>query len=479
MALITLVIARSPTQRLDWLAALPAHVRVVVHEQETPVGSGEPEALDGLPEGSRRIALGRSCGAQMGSFLAHVLDPDVDHGEQHTVFCGADALRHAPALLTLLEDPRRWADVQPLSIGEAPADLIERDARDWIGPMPVRAERYSLATLAPLGWHDPDAADLAAHHRSTHALAAGESVMAHFLELSGLDALAAAARQADIGVMAHGPVFAVRGPRLTALRAQPGDALLRLQLLCRADPKLARLAERAVLHLCGLPMVRLEPLPRPIEERTPIGMGLSRVMASIDAVLARAEEPAPQAAFRNVAASAPSEATAADATDRPAGSATPSSDADAQATQATRREAVREAVRVAIAAGRPEEAMDLLQQAIQDDPSEVDLLGDAATLCFHRGDLAQAVPLARRALLRDPSHAESQFALAMSLAALGERVEAMVLFDSLVSADSARDFRGAHPDLTAVAERQTHHLHQIELQRRAATMPVMATEGQD
>ncbi len=419
MALITLVVAQLPAQDLGWLKDLPPHCRVVVHEHGgSGSGSGNDDgraAGDDLPEGSQRIAMAGSGGGVMGRFLAHVLDAGVDPGEQHTVFCDGDAPRHAPALLQLLEDPQRWADVQPLSVGAVPAALVERDARDWIGALPVRPERYSLATLAPLGWHDPAAEALASHYRQCHGLSAGMPVMAHFLALAGLDALAESARQCDIGLLAHGPVFAVRGPRLSALRALPGDALQRLQLLCRADPQLRALAERAVLHLCGLPMVQLDALPRPVEALTPTSLGMARIVASIDALLARAENPSAETAPQASDALAP---------------VTPS--------EATR---------------------------------DADALGEAAMRSFYLGDLAQAVPLARRALLRDPGHAPSQFALAMSLAALGERVEAMVLFDDLMHADSAREFRGAHPDLTAVAAQQSHHLHQLDLQRRTVTQP--------
>ncbi|RZS47583.1 tetratricopeptide repeat protein [Sphaerotilus mobilis] len=455
MALITLVVAQLPAQDLGWLKDLPPHCRVVVHDHRD--GASATDAAEALPEGSQRLVMTGSRGGLMGSFLAHVLDPALDPGEQHTVFCDGDALRHAPALLQLLEDPQRWADVQPLSIGAAvPTALVERDARDWIGALPVRPERYSLSTLAPLGWHDPAAEALASHYRSSHELPVGAPVMAHFLALAGLDALADAAAQSDIGVLAHGGVFAVRGPRLAALRAQPGDALQRLGLLCRADPQLRQLAERAVLHLCGLPMVRLDALVRPVEALTPSSLGMARVVASIDALLARAENPGAERPESVVLA------PVLVATDTEPG----------LDPRGEHREAVRAQVREALAAGRPQDALALLLQATLADPSEVDLLGDAATLCFHRGDLAQAVPLARRALLRDPGHAESQFALAMSLAALGERIEAMVLFDDLMHADSAREFRGAHPDLTAVAAQQSHHLHQLDLQRRTQTRPV-------
>ena len=486
MALITLVVAHLPDQDLGWLQDLPPHCRVVVHDQR---GEAATDAVDGLPEGSQRIVMPGSGGGVMGSFLAHVLDADVDPGEQHTVFCDADAVRHAPALLALLEDPQRWADVQPLSVGPVPAERVEREARDWIGALPVRPERYSLATLAPLGWHDPEADALARHYRQSHGLGPGASVMAHFLALSGLDTLAAGAAQADVGIRAHGPVFAVRGTRLSALRAAPGDALQRLQLLCRADPRLRQLAEHAVLHLCGLPLVRLDALARPVEALTPTGLGMARIVASIDALLARAEKPGADGAHNGgpaLASAIASPHVPTQATPNPdldpvdAGELGPDTDlastpAAAHAgtdPAAERRAAVRAQVHDAVAQGRAQDALALLLQATQADPSEVDLLGDAAMLCFHRGDLAQAVPLARRALLREPGHAQSQFALAMSLAALGERVEAMVLFDDLMHADSAREFRGAHPDLTAVAARQSHHLHQLDLQRRAQVRPL-------
>jgi tetratricopeptide (TPR) repeat protein len=468
MAFITLVVAQLPAQDIAWLKDLPPHCRVVVHDHR---GVETGDVLDALPEGSQRIVLPGSSGGLMGSFLAHVLDPAVDPGEQHTVFCDGDAPRHAPALLQLLEDPQRWADVQPLSVGPVPAALVERDARDWIGALPVRPERYSLSTLAPLGWHDPVAEALASHYRNSHGLGAGMSVMAHFLALAGLDTLARAAAQSDLGLLAHGPVFAVRGPRLSALRAQPGDALQRLQLLCRADPQLRQLAERAVLHLCGLPMVRLDALARPFEALTPSHLGMARVVASIDAVLERAENPRVEILPAQTPDAAASTASTAMAELAEFAELATAEDVALVDPASERREAVRALVREALVDGRTQDALALLLQATQADPSEVDLLGDAATLCFHRGDLAQALPLARRALLREPGHAQSQFALAMSLAALGERIEAMALFDDLMHADSARAFRGAHPDLTVVAAQQSHHLHQLDLQRRANASP--------
>gem|GEM_PF-5321712 len=56
----------------------------------------------------------------------------------------------------------------------------------------------------------------------------------------------------------------------------------------------------------------------------------------------------------------------------------------------------------------------------------------------------------------------------MSLAALGEQHESLSLFDGLMHADCARSFRTEHPELAAIAARQSHHLLQQQQQRSTA-----------
>lgn len=441
--MLHLVVSRS-TEDLAWLHQLPARCSVRIYNHGAPLDPGR------LPEGTQVIPM-TGGGASAASYLQHLKTAGATGADEHTVFTPGNPFVHAPAFLELLRQPHRWGDVQPLSIHGAPTTaqgrgipphrLAERDARDWIGAMAVRPERYSLCTWGSVHFMDEQAWRHAEHHRRQHDLPDGTNLAAHFYELCGLTRLAEDAADADIGLMAYGGVFAVRGRAIAALLADATPQLDQIATLCRADPHYPWVLERCWLHLFGLPYVRLEALARPTEAITPMATSLSRVVASIDALLARAEgEQLPQRARR----------------------------VEAAAVAPARLQSLRDQARSALSAGDADRAMNLLRQAVQAAPQDVEVLADTAALAFQRGDLATAVPMARRALLLEPQHAASQFTLAMSLAALGEQHESLSLFDGLMHADSARGFRTEHPELAAIAARQSHHLLQQQQQRSTA-----------
>lgn len=283
--MIDLVLAHRD-EALDWLAELPAHCRVQlcqsagavedphwptptwVHVWRTDTGAAGSH-LQYLQTLAARIARGES--------------PDLDPAGW-TVFAPADALRQAPALRAQLASPALWAEVQPLGRRAGSAGAAPRQAH------------FCPVTLAPLGHVDADAVQLAESYRRRHALASGENLLAHFLDLAGLHGLAGQAASADLGIAAPEGVFAVRNDRVLALLHAAPDALARLDALLRSEALYRPMLERCWLHLFALPFVQLQPLPHPaqVPAELPIEVppAMARVVASIDALLARSAPPA-------------------------------------------------------------------------------------------------------------------------------------------------------------------------------------------
>jgi hypothetical protein len=209
-------------------------------------------------------------------------DPD-----GHTLFVTGQPFTQAPALLELMAQAHRWGDVQVLSGRREGASPTDR--RDWLGTLAVRPVHYSLSTWAPLDRDDPIARRHAQQARQALGVTDGGNLNAAFYAVCGLTELAADAAVGDLGVMADGGLFAVRNRVLGAVRERLAQRLDTLWTLCMADPHYGWVLERAWLHLFGLPHVQLSPLPRPAEATQAAHGGLARVVASIDALLARAE----------------------------------------------------------------------------------------------------------------------------------------------------------------------------------------------
>jgi predicted Zn-dependent protease len=78
---------------------------------------------------------------------------------------------------------------------------------------------------------------------------------------------------------------------------------------------------------------------------------------------------------------------------------------------------LRARTQAALAQGDPDGAMAMLTQAGQREPASAEALAQAAAQALRLGELGHAVPLARRALLHDPAHAGARQTLAQGLAA--------------------------------------------------------------
>lgn len=283
--MLTLVITRYD-ENLDWLNDLPEQGHVVV------CNSGSALDAHQLPEGSRVMPLPGTQAGPLGHILylqqlAAGLGAEPRDANGWTVLAPANAPECAPGLLALLEQPHNWGEVQPLALhGEQPAPMRE-DRRDWVAGQPVRTERFSLHTLAPVGHSDAQATRLAALYRRRHGLMDGSNLVAHFLGLCGLHELAGDAEAADLGIAAPAGMVAVRNSRLLALLANSSVALHKLESLLRSDGIYQHMLERCWLHLFQLPFIAFAPLPRPQPVHSGASPSMARVVASIDALLAR------------------------------------------------------------------------------------------------------------------------------------------------------------------------------------------------
>lgn len=392
-------------ESLAWLNHLPVTSRITVFDQgEHSIESPLPPHVCIVP-----AAAGRGMSALMLSLLSDRL-PDASP-QDFAVFAPADPFPYAPAFMELLQTTERWGDVQPLSIyagptlDRPPATVAERDVRDWVGALPVRPERYSLTTLQPLTHHDPALLEQVHAWQQAHRLAEGESVVAAFLRQCGLDLLAEEALSADLGLRAHGPVWGMRHGLLAELHAHLHRHTETLTQ-CLDAPFAATLFDHLWLHLAGLPFVSLPALERPAPAVSALDESMARVVASIDAVLARSEPVVRHKPVRRAAAETPV------------------------------------------------------------DPARSETLVDQACLALQRHDAGSAVALARRALLLSPASGDALHTLATALGRTDAADEAIRLLDSLTRDDTFRDYRAQHPDRLARAHEQLLEL--MASQRLAA-----------
>lgn len=409
--MINVVIARH-AQDVSWINDLPQHCAIHLYNRADMVAPGV------FTRQVRQTAL-RNVVDDTGAFLYHLIH-DAEPGQaEFTVFTSADPFAHAPAWFELLLQPQRWGDIQPLSIiaderrAIPPRHLIERDRRDWIGSAAIRAERFSLNSLAPMGFFDEQAHRLAEVYRRKQNLPEGANLVAHFLAMCGFERLAGEAQQADTGVFAYGPVFAVRNTRLAGFLHEARPHLGKLDVLTRASPVHQHFFERVWLHFFGLPFGRFDTVQRPTDT-----------------------------AVAHLPASGPHRAL-------------PQTTIPALSVELLRAKA-----RQALSAGHPEDAQRLLGVALQKEPRNLDLLAEVAELAFQFSDFHGAIINARRALLIQPEHAGCQFTLAMALAASGENREALEMFDTLIHGEAAREFLRRHPERLSEAQREAQRVHE-------------------
>lgn len=434
-----LVVARQQ-ESLDWIRALPGHCSLTVFNAGDAV---DTTAFDHEVD-VHNVAEGTP---PMACFLRWMEQKLPSHGHEVIVFTPGDPLACSPAFMELLAQSDRFTDLQVLSAQGMddhwpPLAVRHADRRDWIDDAPVRAERFSLGSLAPLAYQHDAALRAGKVYRRKHRLADGVPLMAHFLELAGLPALAAQARQSDLGVYAHGGMVAVRRARLqqqlTLLRPQ----LSRLALLLQADHNYPELMERAWLHLLGLPFVALEAMAAPAERvHQESHAGMARVVASIDAVLAASR---PIAALKTDAIVSVKTPDTHKPVAEPAGTAV-----------------LRERAHAAFQRGHTSQAWELLQQALTQAPRDISLLADATQLAYAQQDTERALHCARRALAVDPDHVECLFTLGMCLAATGEAEEALRIFERLNQPMLAAQWQPLHPELGGNALAAVPTLHSV------------------
>lgn len=406
-----LVVARHH-EPLDWLRQLPAHCAVTVYNAGEVIDTAAfDHEVDVQP-----VAPGTPA---IASFLQHLQrGPRAWRGDM-AVFTSGDPLAQAPAFFELLARHQDFGDLQVMSSRSAALPAAPHaDRRDWCGALEVRAERYSLASLAPLSCQHEALLGTGKAYRRKHGLAEGTPLLAHFFALAGLEPLADAARQADIGLWAHGGMVAVRTARLAQALSQCAAQLPTIALLLRADRNYPEVAERAWLHLLGQPFVRLDALPAPVTQPLQAAApSMARVVASIDAVLAQS---GPRLAAAPEAAPAPIDLAL-----------------------------LRQRTQAAFLRGEHSSAWDLLQQALDQAPRDIGLLVDATHMAYAQQDTERALHCARRALAVDPDHTECLFTLAMCLAATGQADEAVAIFERLQQAEAALPLHAASATLPA------------------------------
>lgn len=429
-----LVIARCE-ESLDWLRDLPAAWRVTVFNAGAlldPEEVGRPLEVHPSVPGLSPAAM--RADAVLRTLLVSATAPSPGGV---TVFAPADPFAFAPDFLDLLDQHQHFAAVQPLSVGTGwHAALAQTDPRDWVGDLAVRAERYALASLVPLAGADDSALRAGRTYRRKHGLPEGSALMAHFLRLAGLNGLAACAGTADVGLYAHGAMFAVGAQALGTAAATVAPQLDTLRTLVRADQNYPELLERCWLHLFGLPFVSLGGLARPVS--IPQGASapaMSRVVASIDAVLAQAAPAGPRPPAARVGTATPAPADLQQRRPAPAAAVAP----DPQL--------LRERVQHAARQGNLGAAWTLLEQGLARWPKSVDLLADATMMAYQQGDTPRALQCARRVLAVDPQHLDGLFTLGMCLAATGATEEAMDVLAHLGEHPRAGDWQQEHPDL--------------------------------
>lgn len=397
--MLSFVVARYK-EDIAWIDHLPADAVVHLYNKGPAIAPGT------LRRDVRLVEL-RNAGRESGTYMHHLMhDFRADAGD-FTVFTQGDPFEHAPGFLDLVRHPHLWRDVQPLSVQWVPEKrippplLTEGDTRDWIGPMRVRSEHFSLMTWAPLHFFDEGAWGIGAAYRQKHRLPSGSNIAAHFLEFCGLEALAAQAAQADLGVFSYGAIFAVRNARIAAFLETARAHLEKIELLTRADLNYGYIFERLWLHFFGEPFIALPGL------RAPAAQAVAAHPGAGNSELRR------------------------------------------RAYQAN-------------AAGRLDEAVELLQQALAADPRDHDALCDLATMALQQNDPRNAAVLARRAVEIEPGHGVSLYTLAMALFASGDPEAAVTALLRLERGPAAANLLDEAPELAASVQRELARLREAQ-----------------
>jgi len=278
--MLHIVIAREQ-ESLAWIDSLPEHCTVTVYNR------GPALDMSHYRHHAKVVSCPPESGAA-GAVLAH-LQQDAWAASPHDflVFTGGDPCRQVPRFLSLLQQSEQWADVQALSAPGQPA----QGERDGETSLTLSPERFSLRTLAPLDHFDAPASRLGEAWRYQQGLPANANLLADFLDHCGLMSWAHDARHADLGLQAHGSTWAIRHHAWARMRTGLLAHREGLATALCTNPLASDMLDRCWLHLAGLPFVRLAPLPGKTTTITPIERNLARVVASIDALLAKTERP--------------------------------------------------------------------------------------------------------------------------------------------------------------------------------------------
>jgi tetratricopeptide (TPR) repeat protein len=415
--MLNFVIARFK-EDVEWLNQLPPDSRINLYNKGP--------ALDPtmFRNGNVRVIPLRNAGRESQTYIHHLMHEFRAEEGAYTVFTQGDPFEHAPYFLDLVADTARWRHVQPLSLqwmaekNIPPRLVVESDRRDWMGGLPVRPEHFSLQTWAPLHFFDEGAWGIGATYRQKHMLSAGENIMAHFLELCGLNELAATAREGDLGVFSYGAIFAAHNTRIANFLAQAGRHLEKIELLTRADMNYGYIFERVWMHLFGEPFRRL---------------------------------PALDGAVWQVA----HDAGPAGATDGPVRErrANPAAASVAQ---------LRQKAFDAHAQGDILLATDLLERALAVDPTNHNLVCDMATLALSQNDIKSAEALAEVALKLRPDHGSSHYVLAHARIRAGRTSEALPLLRALSTGPAHDSLIAEAPELVNEVRRDLSHFERLE-----------------
>jgi hypothetical protein len=420
--MLNIVVARRG-EELRWIDDLPEHCTVTVYSDDASLGI----ALDV----TRPVDLVRLPGMHQVSelYLAHLARPVIGGSTSHTVFTPGDPLAVCPDFLALLEATELWHAVQPLTQSRQPGTSPDTDStppHDWLAGLPVSPVHFDLRSWAPLGGFDRTLYRARQRYRQAQKLSVEQHPAVHFLQACHLDALARTVAEHDLGVRDSGRLFAVQQSRLVAWQSEHAPVLPQVAQWLREDPSHIRIWDQFWLHLFGLPLVRLDtPAPPPTASRADADtdandpwpeedFSLSRALATIDDTLARlAPPPLSQQRGRP---SALQIARAAALHERQ-----PDASAPARLTRAERK--------------------------------ELEALSERAAQAFRAGDLQYAVACARLALQQAEQHMASRFTLAMALAALGQREQALEQFERMLQTEGLATGSVRVPDRTVVLSR--------------------------
>ena len=117
------------------------------------------------------------------------------------------------------------------------------------------------------------------------------------------------------------------------------------------------------------------------------------------------------------------------------------------------------------------QAARMLVEALKLQPGHADLLGDLAVVHLQGGRHAQCIQAAREALVADPQHDESAYALALALEASGQLVEARRVYAELALGDRAGRFGRMQPGLHAQCCAKVEQLRDATADQPTAAAP--------